>query len=88
MPEFTHICWLEDDDANVVEHLAEHGVSVAEFEAVLKARFNDRQPSLARSGRWVVQGHTPAGRFLMLVFDYLEAEDMVIPITAYEPTRP
>ncbi|NBC11439.1 MAG: hypothetical protein GVY24_06840 [Planctomycetes bacterium] len=84
MPEFTHICWLEDDEANVEEH----GVTVAEFEAVLKARFDDRKPSLARNGRWVVQGHTPAGRFLVVVFDYLESEDMVIPITAYEPTRP
>ena len=79
------IYWSDDPDENVLEHIAEHGVTVQEAEAVLMTCFGQREPSAAETGRWVVQGYTPAGRYLMVVFDYDPELELVIPITAYEP---
>jgi hypothetical protein len=32
-----------------------------------------------------VRGFTPGGRFLLVVFEYLADEDIVIPVTAFVP---
>ena len=68
-----------------MNHLAEHGVNPDEAEFVLRKYFDDRERSRSNPKRWVVQGFTPAHRFLAVVFDYLQDMDIVIPITAFEP---
>ena len=65
----------------LVEYLAQHGVTPDEFEeAVLNSR--DVQTSRS-SGRPIVFGATSTGKYLACVFEYLD-EDQVVPITAYE----
>ncbi len=81
MPEIVHIFWADE----VMEHIAEHGVTADEAETVLRECFDDREPSGAGTGYWVVQGYTPHGRYLVVVFDYEDKANVVIPITAYEP---
>jgi uncharacterized DUF497 family protein len=79
------ILWSDDPEDDVVGHLAEHGVTIREAEEVLTRYFDDRDLSRAGTGRWIVQGFTRAGRYLVVVFDYYEDEDLVIPVTAFEP---
>ncbi|MCC6681156.1 MAG: hypothetical protein IT445_09690 [Phycisphaeraceae bacterium] len=81
MAEIIHILWSDQ----VIEHMAEHGVTVDEADQVLRACFDAREPSAADSGRWIVKGFTPAGRFLVVVFDDYPDLDLVVGITAYEP---
>jgi len=83
LAEPIHIVWYEGPGGNV-EHLADHDVLPDEAESALTKYFDDREPSRSRPDRWVVQGYTPSGRFLVVVFDYLTDEEIVIPITAFE----
>jgi uncharacterized DUF497 family protein len=85
MAQPIRILWSEDPDEDVVAHIAEHGVRPEEADEVISRYFDEREPSRAQTGRWVVQGFTRHGRFLVVVFDYYEAEELVIPVTAYEP---
>jgi len=80
VPEPIQIIWWDEPGGNV-EHLFEHGVSPDEAEDVRARYFDDREPSRARPDRFVVQGHTSSGRFLVVVFDYQPDEEIVIPIT-------
>lgn len=86
MPEPIQIIWSDEPDGNVA-HLAEHGVTVDEADGIIRRYFGDRQPSRSRPDRWVLQGYTAAGRYLVVVLDYLEDLDTVIPITAFEPVN-
>lgn len=86
MPPFFDILW-DDEAGGNVEHLAEHGVSIDEAEWVLQRFFHDREPSWSNPDRWVVVGETRAGRVLVVVFEYVEAYDLVVPVTAYEPEK-
>ncbi len=83
MTEPTQIIWSDEPGGNV-EHLGEHDVSPEEAESVLVRYFGDREPSRS-SDNWLVMGHTPSGRFLVVVFDYIREESIVITITAFEP---
>lgn len=85
MPEFVFIHWSHEPDGNI-EHCAEHDVTPEEFEQVLKRCFEDREYSRS-SDRWVVEGLTDAGRYLVIVFEWEEEFDMIIPVTAYEPNK-
>ena len=85
MPEPLHVFWSDEAEDDVVAHLDEHGVTTDEAESVLRACFEQRQPSRAETGRWVVRGYTPDKRFLIVVFDYYPDEHLVVPVTAYEP---
>lgn len=84
MPTFLDILW-DDDPGGNVEHLDEHGVSPEEAASVLRRFFDDREPGRSRPRYWVVMGDTDAGRFLIVVFEYLDDLRLVIPVTAYEP---
>ncbi len=86
MPEFFAFIWDEEEGHNV-DHIAEHGVTPQEAEAVIRAQFARRQPSATIPTRWVVRGTTPAGRYLVVVFDFIEEADIIVPITAFEPER-
>ncbi len=84
MPGPIVILWDHDRGGNV-EHLAEHGVTPEEAEEVIGAYFDDREPSYSTPQYWVVSGFTALGRFLLVVFEYLADEEIVIPVTAFEP---
>ena len=67
-----------------MDHLRDHHVLVEEAEWVLTAHFARREPSRS-SDYSLVSGYTRAGRFLIVVFDYVAESSTVIPITAFEP---
>jgi uncharacterized DUF497 family protein len=73
---------LDDDPQGNVQHLAEHGVTVEEAEEVLEQPLGT---GLSRSsGRPLVMGMTSAGRWLVVVYEEIDA-DTIYPVTAYEP---
>jgi uncharacterized DUF497 family protein len=81
------ILWSDDPEENVVEHVRDHGIEPDEADEVITAYFDQREPSRAGTGRWVVQGYTTKGRYLIVVFDHYVDADLVVPVTAYEPTK-
>jgi hypothetical protein len=65
----------------VIEHLAEHDVSLDEFEGVVShPEYEDVSRS---SGNPIAFGSTPEGRLLCCVFRRLD-NDTIEPITAYD----
>jgi len=74
-----HYFFLWNDD--IIEYLAQHGVTPDEFEeVVLESSGLKRSRS---SGRPMAFGPTSTGKFLACVFEFIDA-NTVIPITAYE----
>ena len=69
--------WTEE----IIEHLAEHGVSQDEFEAIVCSP--DTRSTSRSSGLPIAFGETDDGRFLACVYE-LEHNTTAIPITAYE----
>ncbi len=69
----------------IVEHIAEHGVTQDDFERVVC------QPSsrgLSRtSGLPAVWGYTSDGRYLLAVYEQLD-DLTILPVTAYEAPEP
>ena len=84
MPQPFAVFWDFEEGGNA-EHLLEHGVSADEAEQIIDRYFDQREPSRSTPEYFVVRGFTEAGRFLLVVFEYLDDEDVVIPVTAYEP---
>jgi uncharacterized DUF497 family protein len=79
MPYFD-VFWSDDEDGNV-EHIAEHGLSPEDIEFVLQNPVDEGTSE--SSGRPIVFGYTPDGRFICVVYETID--DMTIyPITAYE----
>jgi uncharacterized DUF497 family protein len=68
-------------DSENEEHLADHGVSPAEFEEV--TRNPDATGESRSTGRPIAFGYTSGGRYLACVFELLD-ESTVYPITAFE----
>lgn len=66
-----------------IRHLAEHGVSPAEIEEVVKAA---RFVEISQSGSDMVRGKTASGRWLICIFDRID-DVSVLPITAFEPSK-
>ena len=63
-----------------IEHLAEHGVSMADFERVI---CNPEETGVSRSsGREIAFGYAADGRYLLCAYEHLD-EDTILPITAY-----
>lgn len=80
MPVYDY-CWTQE----IVDHLAEHGVTAEEFESVVdtsKVRGRSRP-----TGRPCCWGTTYDGRYLICVYEYID-DLMILPITAYEVRRP
>jgi uncharacterized DUF497 family protein len=76
---FYFYAWTDE----IIEHLAEHGVEIAHFEAIVgdavhvtKSRSSDRLMAF---------GYTDDGRYLACVYDLLDDEMTIVPVTAYEP---
>jgi hypothetical protein len=74
------VIWIDGPDGNV-EYIAQHGISTAEVEEVLRNPV-DRDVS-ASSGRPIVFGYASADRFLAVVYEQVD-EITVYPITAYD----
>jgi uncharacterized DUF497 family protein len=67
-------------DSNV-EHIAEHGLTPDDVEAVL---LNPVETTISRSsGRPVATGYTPDGRLIFVVFEEIDPTT-IYPVTAYE----
>ncbi len=83
------ILWdLEDDPDGNVQHIAEHDLTVAEVEAVLRDP-RSRSGRSRRSGRPQVFGETPTGRYITVIFEEIPGDPrMIYPITAYDVPPP
>jgi hypothetical protein len=82
---FNSILWDRDDDAGGnVQHIAAHNLTKEEVEHVFE---NPTGTDTSRSsGRPVVFGETGTGRYIMVVYEVVDAST-VYPITAYEVPR-
>jgi uncharacterized DUF497 family protein len=83
---FLWIIWDDENDPlGNVQHIAEHGLTTGEVEAVL----NDPNStgSSNSSGRPSVFGFTPAGEYIIVIFESID-EDSIYPITAYHVPEP
>ena len=79
---------FEDDPDGNVQHIAEHGVTVDEAEAVLRDPRSGSGRS-RRSGRPQVFGWTPTGKFLTVIWEEVSDDPrMIYPVTAYEVPPP
>jgi uncharacterized DUF497 family protein len=81
--------WIVWDDENNplgnVQHIAENGLTTDEVEAVLNDPDSaDRSDS---SGRPCVFGFTPAGEYIIVIFESID-EDSIYPVTAYHVPEP
>jgi hypothetical protein len=69
----------------IIAHLAEHGISQDDFEQVV---CNPVSGGLSRStGLPAVWGYTPAGRYIIAVYEQVDRLT-VLPVTAYEVPEP
>ena len=80
MPYYDFV-WTDE----IVEHLAEHGVTPEDFEAVV-SHPESRDKSRATK-RPCCFGETPDGRYLYCVYEFLD-DATIVPVTAYEVRRP
>ena len=87
MIDFDLVAWDDEDDPRGnVQHIAANGLTIEEVEEVLHDRTN--RPTFSRSsGRPAVFGTTATGQDILVVYEVLETEPVVVirPITAYEP---
>ena len=72
--------WLEGEDGNI-EHVTENGLGIEDVEYVIE-NFAKEETSRS-SGRPMRFGYTADGRFIAVVFDWLD-DVTIYPITAYE----
>ncbi len=79
MPYYEFV-WTEE----IIEHLAEHGVTPEDFEAVV-SHPESRDVSRATK-RPCCFGETPDGEYLYCVYELLD-DITVIPVTAYTVRR-
>jgi uncharacterized DUF497 family protein len=75
----------ENDPRGNVQHIAEHGLTTDEVEAVLNDP--DSTDGSDSSGHPCVFGFTPAGEYIIVVFESID-EDSVYPVTAYHVSEP
>lgn len=80
MPSFEFL-WTDD----IIEHIAEHGVSREDFEEVVCEPV--KQGSSESSGDSAAWGYSIDGRYLIAVYEMID-NLTVLPVTAYEVTEP
>ena len=69
----------------IVDHIAEHGVSQDDFENVVCRPYSK---GVSRSsGLPAAWGYTPDGRYIVAVYEELD-EITILPVTAYEVPEP
>jgi hypothetical protein len=80
VPYFNFI-WTDE----IIEHLAEHGVSQDDFENVV---CHPAGKSVSHSsGLPVAWGHTRDGRYIMAVYERID-RSTILPVTAYQVPEP
>jgi hypothetical protein len=72
--------WIDE----IVEHLEQHGVSMADFERVVS--HPDEIGESRSTGRPCCWGETADGRFLFCVFEKINPFT-ILPVTAFETPR-
>ena len=78
---YLHVIWDTDDDSEGnAAHVAEHGLTKAEVEEVLRSPAGTR--TSRSSGRPISFGYTTTGRLIAVVYEEIDA-DTVYPVTAY-----
>lgn len=78
------IIWNDEPGGNV-EHIEEHGLTVDDVEHVLA---NPASEGVSRSsGLPCVFGWTPDGRYIIVVYEAVDA-DTIYPVTSYEVPEP
>jgi uncharacterized DUF497 family protein len=81
---WSSIIWDWTPGGNV-EHVEEHDLTTDEVDEVL---LNPDSTGFSQSsGRPCVFGYTPDGRYVIVIYEELNA-DTVIPVTAYEAPEP
>lgn len=80
---WTHVVWDHTPGGNV-EHVEEHDLTTADVDFVLE-NWESRDVSRS-SDRPCVFGHIGDGRYIVVIYE--EADDTVIPVTAYEVPEP
>jgi uncharacterized DUF497 family protein len=80
------IAWDEESDpVGNVQHIAQNGITMEEFEFILTDHRSQRGKSRS-SGRATAWGILPDGREVVIVFDIESTNPLAIrPVTAYEP---
>ena len=82
--KWTQVIWDSTRGGNV-EHVEAHDLTTDDVDFVLE---NFESTGISRtSGRPCVFGHVPDGRFIVVVFEEIDA-DIVLPVTAYEVPEP
>jgi uncharacterized DUF497 family protein len=84
--KFVQVIWDDDDqpDGNV-QHIAEHGLTIEDVEHVFE---NPTEEVISGStGRPCCFGYTPAGDFIIVVYEQVD-DETIYPITAYEVPEP
>jgi hypothetical protein len=71
-----------DDMGGNVDHIAQHGLTPADFEFVFQNY--EAETVSESSGRPMRFGRTVDGRLIAVVFEWIEAEMTVYPVTAFE----
>lgn len=87
MIDFDLIAWDDEDDPRGnVRHIAANGLTIEEVEQVLFDPSN-RPTGSRSSGRPIVFGQTSTGKDILVVYEVLETEPVIVirPVTAYEP---
>ncbi len=77
------MAWFEFIWAPEVEaHIAEHGVTIDEFEEVVQ--FGEFRGTSRSTGRPTAEGWTTSGKYLYCVYELADDGITVIPVTAFE----
>jgi hypothetical protein len=84
--KYSSIIWDEDDDpGGNVQHIAEHGLTIDDVEAVLAAPVSEgHSKSSGLPANW---GYVPDGRFIIVIIDEIDADTIRVR-TAYEVPEP
>jgi uncharacterized DUF497 family protein len=86
MLQFLHIIWdMEDDPKGNVQHIAEHGLSLAYVETVLNHPY--REGFSKSTGRPAVWGYTPENEYIIVIYERIDLDTIRV-ITAFEVPEP
>ena len=77
---FLHVIWDHGAEGNV-EHIDDHDLTPEDVEFVLEHATGEEKSD--SSGRPCIFGYTPAGEYIIVVFEWID-DDSVLPVTAYE----
>ena len=82
--KWSHVIWDSTPGGNV-EHVEAHDLTTDDVDHVLA---NSAAAGISRSsGRPCVFGYVPDGRYVVVVYEEVDA-DTVLPVTAYEVPEP